>query len=338
MPDDIAVATEPNPVPTIPFLPNGIKWFDLPSYFSLLSTAKRAHFGMNGLFSVHGEQMSDTMFPHYKGDDGLVRRQRDFDVLASPQFHLDRQNKSVTIDSPMRLGELCRFAATVVLPIITRFEEVLPLLHEVYLGREQRNVESIPVPLRRLYHTFEGSDLVRDVWGVCDRLLPGVQKPPVPPYPVRSKATTGFLMNIAGLCDHATASIMTSEHAEQRRVTDWNAAAESAENAASQASRDGDKESPTIIWHGNRCYQIGNVMVSVSESEDWVLQAFVKTPAMGSKLLDEASGMSGARNVLVRLKKNYDGIFAPAIQMPSTKGAGGYRVNIRAAGRPESPN
>jgi hypothetical protein len=87
---------------------------------------------------------------------------------------------------------------------------------------------------------------------------------------------------------------------------------------------------PVIICLGDRCYQLdGGEPVSVSQAEDSVLRAFLRTPAMGQKQLIGTSGYEHAVRILRNLVKKYNGALAPAIRLPGKKSASGYYVSIR---------
>jgi hypothetical protein len=86
----------------------------------------------------------------------------------------------------------------------------------------------------------------------------------------------------------------------------------------------------TIISLGNRSYQIGTQRpVVVGTDEDYVLQAFLRHPAMDEQQLRETSGLPDAAKVLKGLFSWLDGIFAHAIHLPGGKSRGGYHVRIR---------
>jgi hypothetical protein len=94
-------------------------------------------------------------------------------------------------------------------------------------------------------------------------------------------------------------------------------------------------ESTTIISLGKGCYRIGDSRpYRVTDSEDGVLSAFLKYPAMEEQELDERSGFSRSRDILRDLESKYDGKFAPAIHRPGGKGKGGYHVSIRVEKMP----
>lgn len=100
------------------------------------------------------------------------------------------------------------------------------------------------------------------------------------------------------------------------------------------AQADNPEKEPCILYHGNKQYSItGSDPFAVTDVEHFVLEAFInkKTSALSKSDLENASGVSDAVRYLRRLKKKYDGIFAPAIHLPGGKGRGGYRVTIRSA-------
>jgi hypothetical protein len=87
----------------------------------------------------------------------------------------------------------------------------------------------------------------------------------------------------------------------------------------------------TIVSLGNRCYRIANHRpVVIGTDEDYILQAFLKCPAMDEQQLREKSGLPDAVKVLKGLASWLDGIFAPAINFPGGKNRGGYHVRIRS--------
>jgi hypothetical protein len=89
-----------------------------------------------------------------------------------------------------------------------------------------------------------------------------------------------------------------------------------------EESADGD----TIIYHGDRCYSIGNSdQFTVTFVEHLVLQAFVGHNFLDKELLVKRSGgRSHAPSVLKKLMTKYNGVFAPAIKLANEKSAGGY--------------
>jgi hypothetical protein len=81
---------------------------------------------------------------------------------------------------------------------------------------------------------------------------------------------------------------------------------------------------------GNRCYRIGEEQpVLLTETEDTVLQAFLKSPALEKRDLIRESGYNDAPRILAHIREKHKS-FRPAISLPKRKGKGGYRVNIRA--------
>jgi hypothetical protein len=91
-----------------------------------------------------------------------------------------------------------------------------------------------------------------------------------------------------------------------------------------------EAESNVILYFGEALYKIGSTSPKTLEfTEDTVLQAFLERPNMQTEMLKNTSGITKAPEVLRNLAKKYDGIFAPAIDLPGKKGRGGYTVRIR---------
>ena len=89
---------------------------------------------------------------------------------------------------------------------------------------------------------------------------------------------------------------------------------------------------PVIYSLGESAYRVGNGRpVSVKENEDAVLEAFLEMPVMTSAVLKSRSGNPDAPIVLNRLRKRYQGIFAPAIDCPGVPGKGGYAATVEKA-------
>lgn len=87
-----------------------------------------------------------------------------------------------------------------------------------------------------------------------------------------------------------------------------------------------------IISLGDGCYKIGESSpIFLEKNDDDLLQPFLETPAMSSSMLIEASEQGLAPARLRRLRKKFDGLLAPAIEMPVKRGTGGYHVRIRKA-------
>jgi hypothetical protein len=88
---------------------------------------------------------------------------------------------------------------------------------------------------------------------------------------------------------------------------------------------------PPVIWSlGDSVYRVGDGRpVEVSQSEDDILQAFMRHPAMGEKTLASETHDSNARTTLLRMLDKYDGVFAAAIHRPPGKSAGGYSATVR---------
>lgn len=85
-----------------------------------------------------------------------------------------------------------------------------------------------------------------------------------------------------------------------------------------------------ILDLGNRLYRIGQIEKQVTRAEDNVLQTFLDAPAQDTADLIAATKSDRAPRVLRELRSKYDGIFAPAITLPRSKGAGGYVVRVKA--------
>jgi hypothetical protein len=86
-----------------------------------------------------------------------------------------------------------------------------------------------------------------------------------------------------------------------------------------------------ILALGKGQYRVGDSdPVTVTEAEDVVLRSFVGRPSMGHKALVRAAGSDEAPRTLRQLAEKYDGVFAAAIRCPGRRGAGGYRVAVRA--------
>lgn len=84
-----------------------------------------------------------------------------------------------------------------------------------------------------------------------------------------------------------------------------------------------------VSW-GNRQYSTAdsNTPVCVTDTEDYVLTAFVGRPAMSHADMARVSGVEHAHRVLQELARKYPE-FAPAIRPPRGRGRGGYRVLVR---------
>lgn len=94
----------------------------------------------------------------------------------------------------------------------------------------------------------------------------------------------------------------------------------------------GDHTCRPIVFHGNNCYSIdGGEPVAVDDSESYVFQAFIESPALSLADLEKKSGVNRPSEVLARLAEKYGGRFAAAIRRPGGKSKGGYRVAIRRA-------
>ncbi len=102
---------------------------------------------------------------------------------------------------------------------------------------------------------------------------------------------------------------------------------------------------PTIIHLGRGVYQPPGAAfpVRVSPSEDFVLGAFLRQPAMTLPELADLSGVAEASigKVVARLVTSYDGAFAAAIRRPGRRGRGGYAIRIvdqqLSSNRPATP-
>ena len=96
--------------------------------------------------------------------------------------------------------------------------------------------------------------------------------------------------------------------------------------------------SNTIILLGDRCCQIGDSRpVVLGEPMNDVLQSFLAQPAMDERQLVTKSGRDDAVKVLRQLKDWEDGMFAPAIDFPTSKNRGGYHVRIKDARPQKTP-
>jgi hypothetical protein len=86
----------------------------------------------------------------------------------------------------------------------------------------------------------------------------------------------------------------------------------------------------TIVFKGSRQYQIGEHPPNmVTCPEDAVLQPFLKPPAIDDPALRGlANAVSEPGKILRGLRRKYNGMFAPAIDLPGGKGKGGYHVRI----------
>jgi hypothetical protein len=94
-----------------------------------------------------------------------------------------------------------------------------------------------------------------------------------------------------------------------------------------------------IKFLGERRYRVAGRPITVSENEDYVLQAFLKAPGNTHSMttLSKAAGIdqSTCVRVLRKLKGSgstppaYDGIFTPFITLPGGKARGGYSVRVR---------
>jgi hypothetical protein len=88
---------------------------------------------------------------------------------------------------------------------------------------------------------------------------------------------------------------------------------------------------PTITRIAGGVYQPpgGVFAVRVTASEDWLLQAFLRRPAMSLAELVDQSGVAHAHKVLRALQTKYGGAFASAIRRPGSRGRGGYSVLVQ---------
>jgi hypothetical protein len=98
-----------------------------------------------------------------------------------------------------------------------------------------------------------------------------------------------------------------------------------------------EEHEPCIISHGDRFYSIGaSRRIAVTENEDLALQALLRSSPRTLDSFQRETNKDG-RDVAKSLRglKNgkYDGLFAPAIQLPGRRGRGGYQANVR----PENP-
>lgn len=95
-----------------------------------------------------------------------------------------------------------------------------------------------------------------------------------------------------------------------------------------------DADGPTIHLLGDCLCRIGGRMLRIDRAEEMVLEGFVQRPAMSIPDMKGVIGYDGRQCVKIirRLMTKYEGILAPAIQPPGTRGAGGYRINVRRAG------
>jgi len=102
----------------------------------------------------------------------------------------------------------------------------------------------------------------------------------------------------------------------------------------------------SIMFLGEKRYQVGDQAHCVTEIEDNVLQAFLMAPGHvhSKSTLAKAAGVDEAQGVgiLRRLKgtisrpPKYGGLFQPYVELPGGKGRGGYKVRIKAAEGRES--
>ncbi len=85
-----------------------------------------------------------------------------------------------------------------------------------------------------------------------------------------------------------------------------------------------------IVFVSPGVYRIGEGdPFKVDACYDEVLRPFLEQPAMDKRELVNKSGHNDAPRVLGRLRKKFDGRFAPFIHLPGKKGNLGYRVTIR---------
>jgi hypothetical protein len=89
----------------------------------------------------------------------------------------------------------------------------------------------------------------------------------------------------------------------------------------------------TILSLGDRQYQVEghSLIVCVTDTEENVLQALAKYPAMDEPALRKRTNMENAAKILRDLRKKYGGLFADAIKVPGGKGRGGYSAVVKPA-------
>jgi hypothetical protein len=98
-----------------------------------------------------------------------------------------------------------------------------------------------------------------------------------------------------------------------------------------ERKRTGTVEIVLLGEPGDGKYRVGsNLPVTVTDREDCVLQAFLKSPTLDQAGLIKESGIGKeAPRVLKSLTTRYGGIFKPAVRLPGGKrGAGGYAAIV----------
>lgn len=91
------------------------------------------------------------------------------------------------------------------------------------------------------------------------------------------------------------------------------------------------EDAPAILSHGKGMYSVpGRDPFTVSASEDYVLQPFLKASAMDLPTLELESKVDRCGAVLRKLVTKYQGAFKPYVTLPGGKGKGGYSVRIRS--------
>jgi hypothetical protein len=87
---------------------------------------------------------------------------------------------------------------------------------------------------------------------------------------------------------------------------------------------------PTIWFHAERQYSIDRVTpLKVSEEFDSILQAFLESQAaMETSDIEINAGVTNASRAMQALAAWNQGIFKPAVRIPSGKAKGGYFIRV----------